>query len=315
MTYKRGDIILGMPMLRFVVPAVLVLSLVFGVAILVGIGVGQVLPTSEFTVFVHPEYMGDDEQNNRTREEIILTDLSVNYVTSLGFSNAAGQISSMPTFSNRRYEIAYISGKSNYEQDIFVINLRTKKSRQITKLNKAVVNSFAWSPDDQRLAVAYDQYYTTSKEARRYIQQEALLIVDVHTTETIHFYEEVREVHGWSDSELLVSVRDFRALLDLSTNKLLKLNFHSDCRFFCTLSPNGDYFAFWKSDGIYITELKNYEVRKLDTQYHDYWSLYQWTRDSKYLLLYDSDGIYSVNIFSAEIVKLGKRLFYRPFRL
>jgi len=299
-------------MLRFVVRAVLGLSLVFGVAILVGIGVGQVLPTSEFTVFVHPEYMGDDEQNNITREEIILTDLSVNYVTSLGFSDAAGQISSMPTFSNSRYEIAYISGKSNYEQDIFVINLRTKKSRQITKLRRAVINSFVWSPDDQRLAVAYDQYYTISKGVRRYIQQEALLIVDVHTTEKIHVYEQVRAVHGWSGSKLLVSVNDFRALLDLSTNKLDKLDFHSDCRAFCRLSPDGDYFAFWKSDGIYIAELKNHEVRKLDTKYHDYWNLYQWTTDSKYLLLYDNEGIYSVNIFSAEIIKLAKRLFYRP---
>ena len=184
----------------------------------------QFSPDDSRVAFVVSEPLTGDKR----ARHIWLYDKSSNTVRQLTFS---GKSETSPRWSPDGATLAFLSNRSEGEQQIFLLNMRGGEAAPLTKA-KASVNAFAWSPDGKSIAFLSPDPKTDAEEKKEKDKDDArvvdkddkqprLRILDLARKE-----ERVLTAPAWKIEEL-AWLPDGQSLVVQATNKPFSDQFSS----------------------------------------------------------------------------------------
>lgn len=154
-----------------------------------------------------------------------------------------------PSYSPDGKSIAFASDRSGND-NVWILNLETKETRQVTKDKRGAVESVAWSPDGEYIVAAKGKrnlklylYHKDAGSGTQLIKAPASLktVEPVFSSDNKYIYYSSR-TGGWNYNAQLPQYQISR--YDLETGKSTKVTSRYGSAFTPTLSSDGKYMVY-----------------------------------------------------------------------
>ena len=154
-----------------------------------------------------------------------------------------------PSYSPDGKSIAFASDRSGND-NVWILDLATKETRQVTKDRRGAVESVAWSPDGEYIVAAKGKrnlklhlYHKDAGSGTQLIKEPASLktVEPVFSTDNKYIYYSTRS-GGWNYNAQLPQYQISR--YDLETGKSTRITSRYGSAFTPTLSSDGKYMVY-----------------------------------------------------------------------
>ena len=154
-----------------------------------------------------------------------------------------------PSYSPDGKSIAFASDRSGND-NVWILNLETKETRQVTKDRRGSVESVAWSPDGEYIVAAKGKrnlklhlYHKDAGSGTQLIKEPASLktVEPVFSADNKYIYYSTRN-GGWNYNAQLPQYQISR--YDLETGKSTRITSRYGSAFTPTLSSDGKYMVY-----------------------------------------------------------------------